>query len=222
MNVNFKDFYHLNPTKIGMALIINIIKYEKRANRRGAEKDSQYMKLLWEQLGYTVIVHDTGKFTTTRINDILTDFIQGFENLEGHMSCVIFVGAHGEDGKFITSDDKSISVYEEFVPKFVTENCFHGKPKIFFIQSCQTFSPHTTYVPGTAEFQDTIVCYPAIPGETADRDVHIGTWYVRTLAEVFMTKAHCTELLDMLKEVNKLKCLILFCKSGQPPWAFYL
>jgi len=52
-------------------------------------------------------------------------------------------------------------------------------------------------------WEDMIIAYSTIPGYASLRDHDRGTWFVQSLVEVFMTHAHDTELVDLLRMTSE-------------------
>merc|ERR1711963_951111 len=52
-------------------------------------------------------------------------------------------------------------------------------------------------------WEDMIIAYSTIPGYASLRDHQHGTWFVQSLVEVFMTHAHDTELVDLLRMTSE-------------------
>ena len=48
-----------------------------------------------------------------------------------------------------------------------------------------------------------IIAYSTIPGYASLRDHDRGTWFVQSLVEVFMSHAHDTELVDLLRMTSE-------------------
>ena len=48
-----------------------------------------------------------------------------------------------------------------------------------------------------------IIAYSTIPGYASLRDHEKGTWFVQSLVEVFMSHAHDTELVDLLRMTSE-------------------
>ena len=48
-----------------------------------------------------------------------------------------------------------------------------------------------------------IIAYSTIPGYASLRDHDRGTWFVQSLCEVFMSHAHDTELVDLLRMTSE-------------------
>jgi hypothetical protein len=51
---------------------------------------------------------------------------------------------------------------------------------------------------------DVLIGYSALPGLLSNRDIYLGTWYIRAICEVFMDRACDTDIEDMLKLVSLL------------------
>ena len=52
-------------------------------------------------------------------------------------------------------------------------------------------------------WEDMVIAYSTIPGYASLRDHEHGTWFVQSLVEVFMTHAHDTELVDLLRMTSE-------------------
>eukprot|EP00090_Calanus_glacialis_P014030 TRINITY_DN22662_c0_g1_i2.p1 TRINITY_DN22662_c0_g1~~TRINITY_DN22662_c0_g1_i2.p1 ORF type:complete len:378 (-),score=117.05 TRINITY_DN22662_c0_g1_i2:158-1291(-) len=52
-------------------------------------------------------------------------------------------------------------------------------------------------------WEDMIIAYSTIPGYASLRDHEKGTWFVQSLVEVFMSHAHDTELVDLLRMTSE-------------------
>ena len=52
-------------------------------------------------------------------------------------------------------------------------------------------------------WEDMIIAYSTIPGYASLRDHDKGTWFVQSLCEVFMSHAHDTELVDLLRMTSE-------------------
>lgn len=52
-------------------------------------------------------------------------------------------------------------------------------------------------------WEDMIIAYSTIPGYASLRDHDKGTWFIQSLVEVFMTHAHDTELVDLLRMTSE-------------------
>lgn len=49
---------------------------------------------------------------------------------------------------------------------------------------------------------DMLIGYSTLPGFSSNRDIHLGTWYIQAICEVFMEHACDTDVEDMLKMVS--------------------
>jgi len=52
-------------------------------------------------------------------------------------------------------------------------------------------------------WEDMIIAYSTIPGYASLRDHEKGTWFIQSLVEVFMSHAHDTELVDLLRMTSE-------------------
>ncbi len=190
-----------------MALIINVIEYEDHGYRRhGAVNDRDYMSALWSQLGYVVTLKKQTSFKDEDIRRIVHNFVKEAVDSPHMQSFVVFIGCHGKDGNLYMSDRSRVDLFEDIVFKFDVPE-LKGKPKLFFIQACQYFpesgsSFKQDVVKKLENMEDTAICLSALPGQGANRDIYLGSFYVYTLADVFMREAYETELQDMLNHVS--------------------
>jgi caspase-like apoptosis-related cysteine protease len=56
---------------------------------------------------------------------------------------------------------------------------------------------------------DILIGYSTLPGFASHRDVHLGTWYINAVCEVFMEHACDTDVEDMLKMVSLSSLIII-------------
>ncbi|CAL8124137.1 unnamed protein product [Orchesella dallaii] len=214
--------YNLPPSSVGLkgyALILNIIEFEDytMSRGRGATLDMEYMRELWKQLGYQIFPseEDLKKKRMTK-DDILRMIKEFKESCEKGKpkSIVVYIGSHGGWDTICTSDaDKegneiTIKLYNEIIDEFSNAKFKNQRkilPKIFLIQACQDHSRNSRdnskpHPPG--HIDDTVVCTAQVPGASANRDYHKGSWFVYCLTWVFMNKAHKCTLDEMLTMVT--------------------
>lgn len=209
-----KDEYYLDEDLIGLALIINIFDYDVCGRRRhGAEQDTVYMRELWSQLGYKVMILE-GRITETEFNKILQKYEDKFKRLNGmvkedgkkvYQSCVVYIGCHGTKDTLFMSDETPVSFYDKFIFKF---KYLQGIPKIFIVQCCQTYEQYGEIAKVPKEkldaMADMIICFPTVPGEVSQRNVFVGSYFVYTLTKVFMNDACKDHLEKLLTTVSLL------------------
>ncbi|CAL8129012.1 unnamed protein product [Orchesella dallaii] len=214
--------YILPPKGKGYAFILNIVEIPGEKIRKGADLDTTYMTNLWKGLGYEIFPKNE-------------DFRKGHSKCEGDIrkeleifrekciedkidSFVIFIGSHGYNDVILTSDKKTLDIYDDIIYQFqfgISERK-NGKmvekrvARIFLNQSCQIDAPQdlvkSTNSGGsrTPNVSDTIYIKAQIPKFEAGRDIKCGSYFVIVLTYVLMTKAWNTQLLAMLEEVQAL------------------
>ncbi|XP_044754114.1 caspase-3-like [Coccinella septempunctata] len=109
---------------------------------------------------------------------------------------------------------------------------FSGKPKILLYQMCRgiqddyaiTSSPRINRDPSSVQYdsedsvqtdsgnmllpverrvEDMLIGYATQKGHRAHRDPNVGSWYIQLICKVFMEKAHNTDIVSMLNEVDR-------------------
>nr|XP_018666892.1 uncharacterized protein LOC100179627 isoform X2 [Ciona intestinalis] len=131
------DCYPIENFGTSKALIINNICFGSTVNRDGAEKDTQNMKSLLEQLGFKVTVATDKR--GAEIHQLLREFSR--ECVNAPMT-LVYVGSHGERSDnqdcFVGIDQQRITV-EELTKYFSTSEApgLAKKPKLFFLQFCR-------------------------------------------------------------------------------------
>lgn len=227
------NVYPMRNIPRGRVLIINnrYFVHTKFGKRDGAEHDAENLKVLFEQLSFTVnIVGDRGA------EEILDDLRKESEHPDHQRSdlFILFLMSHGNEGNIYGIDGKPVSIEKEITVLFDEGNCpaLAKKPKVFFIQACQGSIRDSRYVsdaedaiediilrekieklkiedkpdfvPGYNKYSDIVMSYATVKGYLAWRRCDLGSWFVRCLVSVFSRRAHSEHLLDMLTEVNNL------------------
>ena len=103
---------------------------------------------------------------------------------------------------------ETISV-EEIVSYFKENDDLLGKPKLFFIQACRDgveddnsgIDHKKTLCP--LDSSDILVAYSTVDGESAQRHIHNGSWFIQTLFKQISTHAYNEHLMDIMILVNK-------------------
>merc|ERR1719422_1431901 len=224
--------YEMYRRPRGLALIIDIEVYENDVQERryGSHVDVENMKSLLQGLEFDVTVHKNlqlGSFFKE-----ITEFCCNKMHQEADMTVVVIL-SHGKDGVVYAADGQSINmeyIYEFFNNRNCP--LLRGKPKFFIVQACRGDRPdhgveeeggevHGGAKKRRAEaldgiagdvgdvckarptWEDMIIAYSTIPGYASLRDHQHGTWFVQSLVEVFMTHAHDTELVDLLRMTSE-------------------
>ncbi|CAL8129011.1 unnamed protein product [Orchesella dallaii] len=214
--------YVLPPKGKGYAFILNIIEIRGEKIRKGADLDTTYMTNLWKGLGYDIFPKNEdfreGRF---KFEEDIRKELNIFREkcIEDKIdSFVIFIGSHGYNDVILTSDNKTLDIYDDIIYQFqfgISERK-NGKmvekrvARIFLNQSCQIDVPQdlvksaNSCASRTPNVTDTIYIKAQIPKFLASRDIKCGSYFVIVLTYVLMTKAWNTQLLAMLEEVQAL------------------
>lgn len=140
-SLGIKRCYPMFSKPRGYALIINnesfvndIYKY-----RSGSTIDANNLDILFEQLGFKVIVQNNRTYQEMR-EDINT-FAQRKEHALSNMAIVVLL-SHGEDGLVFGTDGRKVP-NEWILGQFNNDNCpnLKGKPKLFIFQACRGEDP---------------------------------------------------------------------------------
>lgn len=131
------DFYPMNSTPRGKCLIINIIHFTDKslAKRHGSDKDTPVLKKLFEDLRFDVEVHLDVTYETLETL-LITMNRMDHSNYNAFVCCLL---SHGKLGRIYTSDGRPVEILN-VVQYFADKQCpsLKGKPKMFFIQACQS------------------------------------------------------------------------------------
>jgi hypothetical protein len=124
-------------------------------------------------------------------------------------SLFIVVMSHGNSQEVQMVDGKLINLWTDLVYPFNNTNFqeFIGKPKIFIIQTCQSFTKSNHSFSLKAEngiIADVLVALPNTPGYTSKRNKNkLGSWFIFHLMHVLREKASSTEFTAMLRLVQR-------------------
>lgn len=166
------------------------------------------MNALWGNLGYKITMPKQTKFTDEDIRRNINIIKEKAVELSDKQSLVVFIGCHGKYGNLIMSNGKTVDIYNDVVLQFDIPE-LRGKPKLFFLQSCQYFpnsgnSMTESIYERLEKMGDTTVCFSTLPGQGSNRDFFLGSYYIYTLTEVFMQEAYRTEFQQMLNMVKHI------------------
>jgi len=224
--------YDMTRRPRGLALLINIDTYENdvQEQRVGSDIDVENLSELLKGLEFDVAVHRN--LHLAAFFKVITEFCCNKMHKEADMAIVVIL-SHGKDGVVYAADGQSINmeyIYEFFNNRNCRN--LMGKPKFFIVQACRGDRPdhgveeeggevHGGAKKRRAEaldgiagdigdvckarptWEDMIIAYSTIPGYASLRDHQHGTWFVQSLVEVFMTHAHDTELVDLLRMTSE-------------------
>nr|QZX63197.1 caspase 3 [Halisarca dujardinii] len=216
------DAYPLTSHPRGPAIIINNEHFDKMPSRPGTERDGKALLHLFTHFG----------FATTTYSDLsasqMKAVLEGVaKRNHTHTQClVVAILSHGEEEGLLHGTDDVLIDIKELADLFTGHKCstLVGKPKLFFIQACRGKmfdTPATGYeltdglksmitpegskkkrelLPEQADF---VLSFSTVEGYVSWRNSVYGSWYVKSLVEVFMEFAGKEHLLDMLTEVGR-------------------
>jgi hypothetical protein len=130
--------YNMNHAKRGIALIINIKKYDdpnpfKLEEREWSIKDVENVKKTLEYLEFDV--KQVENVSKSKINKHLKHIATEIDHNDFDcFLCVVM--SHGNEDKIVTSDNKLMS-FEEIMTPIKSCETLRKKPKIFFFQACR-------------------------------------------------------------------------------------
>ena len=138
--------YKLDSEPKGVCLIINIANFERSARtdndvprnletRIGTEADVRQLKEVFEWLKFKVEVHrNVNKSDFLRIINETWDL--DHTAYDAFVCCIM---SHGRLGHIYTADSQLVGILEDIAHAFYPDSCptLAGKPKMFFVQSCQ-------------------------------------------------------------------------------------
>ena len=138
------------PTK-GVCLIINIAEFESSERtdndvyqnllqRDGSEADVRKLNDVFQWLRFEVQCHSN--VNKSRFLSIMDETRKlDHSRYDAFVCCIM---SHGYLGNVYTADCQTVRILEDIAYSFYPDSCptLAGKPKIFFIQSCQTNTTH--------------------------------------------------------------------------------
>ena len=130
--------YDMNHEKRGIALVINISKYdpttkkEKPKERVWSKKDVENLKQTLEYLEFDVNIKEN--LTKSELENVLKE--QAEKSHENYDCFLCVVMSHGIDDHIVTRDNQLIS-FDEIMAPIKSCTTLIGKPKLFFFQACR-------------------------------------------------------------------------------------
>jgi len=157
---NPTECYKLDSKRKGVCLIINIEKFQSSTEtehstlpqRTGSEADVLKLKDLFQWLKFDVQCHsNVNKASFLSIVKKAQEL--DHSTYDAFVCCIM---SHGFLGHIFTADCQHVRILEDIAYSFYPESCqtLTGKPKIFFIQSCQISVTH-----GSVTLQGTMKDY---------------------------------------------------------------
>ncbi|XP_031553672.1 cotranscriptional regulator FAM172A-like, partial [Actinia tenebrosa] len=224
--------YKMTSSPRGLAVIVNMNNFQPKArvhNRKGSEKDQQGLVNLFEELDFRTktLVDLTKEELLSEFQDITKYHFGAYDCL------IVCIMSHGDEDYFVACDGgkiKTQSIREMFNNKNCETLC--GKPKLFFINTCRgeledpgtvvkesgsklSVKPQPSPEPKaytavencgretTAENADILTAFSTVEGYCSYRHEEEGSWFIRSLIEVFREYAGVEDVTDMLIRVNK-------------------
>ena len=130
--------YNMDHAKRGIALIINISKYEpnnfnpKLEERKWSEKDVENLTKTLKYLEFDVKLEEN--LTKSEIEERLKQIVSFDHKDFDCFLCVVM--SHGNEDNIVTRDNKLIS-FEEIMAPIKLCPTLENKPKMFFFQACR-------------------------------------------------------------------------------------
>jgi len=148
------ECYRLDSEPKGICLIINIAEFESSTGtddieaprslhaRKGSEHDVSQLTAVFQWLKFEVVVHRN--VTKSEFLRIIKETRKRDHSAYDAFVCCVM--SHGCLGHIFTADCQSVRILEDIAHAFYPESCstLDGKPKMFFIQSCQVNSGHSS------------------------------------------------------------------------------
>ena len=130
--------YDMNHEKRGIALVINISKYdpttkkEKPKERVWSKKDVENLKQTLEYLEFDVDIKED--LTKSELENVLKE--QAEKSHENYDCFLCVVMSHGIDDHIVTRDNQLIS-FDQIMAPIKSCTTLINKPKMFFFQACR-------------------------------------------------------------------------------------
>ncbi|TRY82802.1 hypothetical protein DNTS_025570 [Danionella cerebrum] len=127
--------YRMTQRPLGHCLIINNFKFMNSTDlkpRAGTDKDKDDLSRVFERMHFQVEV--LNDLRAADIKDTIKQFAERNHSEMGAFVCCVL--SHGEKGKVLGVDGKSVEIRELTLP-FAECLSLTSKPKLFFIQACQ-------------------------------------------------------------------------------------
>ncbi|XP_014262320.1 caspase-1-like isoform X2 [Cimex lectularius] len=208
--------YNMNHPHRGSAIIFNNENFKNSTMqpRKGSDIDVSKLNEMLNILGFQVTIHDDLGY-----NEIQSEIDKLVEQDFSQCDCLLVaVLTHGRINNYLHSKDHLYPVDMIWKP-FSSDNCptLAGKPKIFLIQACkgdqtdpgtqlisynstETDSSDSYTIPTMADF---LIAYSTVEGYFSWRNPENGTWFIRSLCDVFIKNFETMDLLKMLTIVGR-------------------
>jgi len=225
--------YELEKRPRGYCVIINNVKFWKRAHDRpGSEEDERSLKQIFDELFFTVIIERDLK--KRDMEDVAEKY--GAEDHTKFDAFVMIVMSHGGDGDCILGVDGRETSVKNLMVEFQESNCpsLKKKPKVFIIQTCRgglgssadivisravpSTSTQVDYELCDASFlpdstlprsvfppeADFVLAFATVPGYVSYRCTTDGTFFIQSLVKTIREHRDRRHFLEILTQVTKL------------------
>ncbi|XP_064458432.1 caspase-3-like [Ornithodoros turicata] len=246
--------YELSSTvrdaRKNICLIINIVKFQGPIeDRKGASKDAERMHKLFDDLGFQcklatkvgAVDYESkeGRKYTARDHELTdSDIKKSIQDVKDGMDpksdiFVCWIMSHGERGHIYDSKGPRISL-EEIIKEFAGNSCatLKGKPKLFFVQACQTVKneekedkndnktrdteqkertpsvlneKEDRWVYGITPYKDIYVGIATAPGYVSHRDECQGSFYTEAMDEVFRSSLEGRDSVELTRVMTLVR-----------------
>ncbi|NP_001296636.1 caspase-8 [Hydra vulgaris] len=175
---------------------------KKLEQRLGNGADESQLKETFTWLNFDVLV-----YKNKSSKDIVQLLYSNLKNSSIQDCFVCCILSHGYRNGIYGSDGSRLSFEELWTTvEDASSESLQGKPKLFFIQACQTEinvkEMSLSDIGIKVDFEDVLTSLATLPGKVAFRDVTRGSWYIQTLCETLKNRAYDSSLLDILTELN--------------------
>ncbi|XP_036603770.1 caspase-4 isoform X2 [Trichosurus vulpecula] len=210
-----------------LALIICNIEFEHLSERTGAELDIERMKILLEELGYSVDVQKN--LTSLEMESALREFAARPEHKSSDSTFVVLM-SHGLldriCGKYHHIDKPDVLAYDTIFTILNTKNCVNlkDKPKVIIIQACRGVKRGDMWVSDAPEIaedslsqlqvfeddsvqkthieKDFITFCSSTPHNVSWRDIENGSIFITELIRSFRQYSWCYHIEEIFREVQ--------------------
>ncbi|XP_027705387.1 caspase-4 [Vombatus ursinus] len=210
-----------------LALIICNIEFKHHSKRAGAEVDIERMKILLEELGYSVKI--LKNLTSSEMKSALRKFAARPEHISSDSTFVVFM-SHGLldriCGKNHHKDDPDLLAYDTIFQILNTKNCINlkDKPKVIIIQACRGLNHGFTWASDAPEIaedsqsqlqvfeddsvqkahleKDFITFCSSTPHNKSWRDPKNGSIFIMELIHSFQQYSWCCHIEQIFRKVQ--------------------
>lgn len=215
--------YNMSHTNRGIAVILNHEYFDNQERRYGTNFDCENLQKSLTKLQFEVrIFNDLCLKDIRKVMNKLKD-----ENHTDSDCILIAILSHGDIGYISAKDTlyKLDNIWNYFTP----DSCpsLAGKPKLFFIQSCQglnidngipvrdrTMTDSDSSMSYTIPlYADFLIAYSTVLGFVSYRSPEKGTWFISTLCDELDKNGETYDILKILTMVSKRVALdfISYC-----------